>query len=215
MKKFAIGCLIVAAVLVVVGGCLGYFFIWRPASGYIASVRQLSELPDIEKQVTNTASFAAPGSGQLTDASVGRFVKVQEAIETSLGPTFTQLKTKYDAMDKVMKSENRQATALEGLTALKDLTGIIVQGKRAQVEALNANGFSLEEYAWVRRQVYAAAGIPLAQLDFSDITKALRSGGDIVKPAPEVTEVPARNKELVAPYAGKLKEWAALGFFGL
>jgi hypothetical protein len=213
MKKFAIGCLIVFAVLVVVGGILGYFFIWRP---FVVPFRALSQLPAIERQVTNTSSFTAPENGELTEELVGRFVKVQEAMEKNLGPTFAQLKTKYDAMDKTIKSENRQASAMEGVTALKDLSTIIVQGKRAQVEALNAAGFSLEEYAWVRGQVYAAAGIPLAQLNFTDMAKAAREGGtDFVKPAPEVTDVPERNKELVAPYAAKLKEWAALGFFGL
>jgi len=214
MKKFAIGCLIVAAVLIVFGGILGYFFVWRPASGYIASFRELGQLPALEKQVANTASFAAPENGELTEELVGRFVRVQEAMEKSLGPTFGQLKTKYDGMEKVMKSENRQASAIEGLTALKDLTSIIIQGKHAQIEALNANNFSLAEYSWVRSQVYAAAAIPLAQLDLSNIAEAAR-GGDIVKAPEEVSEIPARNKELVAPYAEKLKEWAALGFIGL
>jgi hypothetical protein len=213
MKKLAIGCLIVFAAIVVVGGTLGYFFVWKPL---VVPFRQLAELPAIEKQITNTASFTPPDSGELTQEFVGRFVKVQEAMEKSLGPTFAQLKTKYDAMDKVIKSEDRQASAIEGLTALKDLSTIIVQGKRAQVEALNAAGFSLAEYAWVRGAVYAAAAIPLAQVNFTDIAKAAREGGtDIVKPAPEITDVPERNKELVAPYAEKLKEWVALGFFGL
>jgi hypothetical protein len=215
MKKFAIGCLIVLAVLLVVGGTLGYFFIWRPASSYIASFRQLSEMPAIEKQVANKAAFTAPENGELTEALVARFVKVQESMETSLGPKFTELKAKYDQMDKTIKSENRKASAMEGLTALKDLATVIVQGKRAQVEALNAAGFSLEEYAWVRGQVYAAASIALAQLDFQDIAQAAREGRDLVKAAPEPKDVPARNKELVAPHAAKLKEWAALGFFGL
>jgi hypothetical protein len=215
MKKFAIGCLIVLAIVIVVGGILGYFFVWRPASGYIASLRELSQLPTIEKQVTNTASFTAPENGELTEELVGRFVKVQEAMEKSLGPTFSQLKTKYDAMEKVMQSENRRATTMEGLAALKDLSSIIVQGKRAQVEALNANHFSLAEYNWVRSQVYAAAAIPLAQFDLSNIAETAQQGGDFVKPPPAIGEIPERNKELAAPYAEKLKEWAALGFFGL
>jgi hypothetical protein len=210
MKKFAIGCLIVVAVLVVVGGILGYFFVWKPASVYVASLRALGQLPAIEKQVTNTASFTAPANGELTEELVGRFVKVQEAMEKSLGPTFSQLKTKYDALEQVRKSENRQATAMEGLTALKDLSSIIVQGKHAQVEALNANHFSVAEYNWARSQVYAAATIPLAQLDVTNIAEAARTGGDIVKAPPAASEIPARNKELVAPYAEKLKEWAAL-----
>ncbi len=211
MKKFIIGCLIVVVVLIVaVVGVV--YFVARP---YIASFRGLSELPAIEKQVTNTASFTAPATGELTEDLVGRFVKVQEAIQKSLGPTFDQLKTKYDAMEKARQAENRQATTMEGLTALKDLAGIIVQGKRAQVEALNANHFSLAEYNWVRGQVYAAAAIPLAQLDLSNIAAAAQQGADLVKAPPEIGEIPARNKELVAPYAEKLKEWAALGFFGL
>lgn len=215
MKKLAIGCLIVAVVLVVVGGTLGYFFIWRPASGYIASFRQLGEMTALDKQVTSTASFTPPASGELTADLVGRFVKVQETMEQGLGPTFAELKTKYDALEKVMKSEKREATMLEGLNALKDLATIIVQAKRSQVQGLNAAGFSLDEYRWVRGEVYAAADLALAQLDFSAIAEAARQGGDIVKPAPAPKEIPAVNRELVAPYVEKLKEWIALGFFGL
>jgi hypothetical protein len=211
MKKFIIGCLIVVVVLVVAVVGIVYF-VARP---YIASFRGLSQLPAIEKQVTNTTAFTAPANGELTEELVGRFVKVQEAMEQGLGPTFSQLKTKYDALEKARTSANRQATTMEGLAALKDLASIIVQGKRAQVEALNANHFSLAEYNWVRGQVYAAATIPLAQLDFSNIAAAAQQGGDLVKAPPEISEIPARNKELVAPYAEKLKEWAALGFFGL
>ena len=215
MKKFAIGCLIVAAVVIVVGGILGYFFIWRPASSYIASFSQLGEIADLDKQVTNKASFTPPASGELNKELVDRFVKVQEGMEQALGPTFTQLKTKYDVLDKAMKSEKREATVLEGVNALKDLATVIVQAKRAQVQALNTTSFSLDEYRWVRGQAYAAAGLPLTQIDLEGIAAAAKEGGNVVRKAPEPGEIPAVNKELVAPYAEKLKEWIALGFFGL
>jgi hypothetical protein len=216
MKTFALGCLIVVAGLAVVGGTLGYFFIWKPASSYVAGLRQLGELADIDRQVTNKASFTPPANGELTEQLVSSFVSVQEAMQARLGPTFTQLKTKYDEMERVIKSEKRNANALEGLTALKDLATIIVEAKHAQVEGLNQKGLSLNEYEWVRKQVYAAAGVALVELNVKGIAQTAKAGGDITRMVTTADEkVPARNKELVAPYAEKLKEWVTLGFFGL
>jgi hypothetical protein len=92
----------------------------------------------------------------------------------------------------------------------------VVDGKRAQVAALNDTGFSLEEYSWVRQQVYAAAGLALAQMDLRDIANAAQSGErEIPVEKTEAGDVPERNRELVKPYADKLREWLAFGFFGL
>jgi hypothetical protein len=148
-------------------------------------------------------------------------VKVQESMQARLGARSTELKAKYDQLDKARKGEGRSPSLTEVLGALKDLSGVIVEGKRAQVDALNQAGFSLEEYTWVRGQVYSAAGLTLAQLnlkdlDFQKIAEAAKSGSEApMEKATTDQEVPERNKELVKPYAAKLQEWMALAFFGL
>lgn len=216
MKKLAIGCGIALLVLIVVVGA-GGFFLWnryvRPMTG---AITQLSQVADIEKDVRNTSSFAAPSSGELNDELVGRFVRVQEAMQQKLGSRMAELKAKYDEIDRSMKSERRQASFGEAMTALKDLSGLLVEAKRAQVDALNQAGFSVREYEWVRQQVYAAVGIVPAAFDVKDIQRIAREAGKGEAPQSEpAAEVPERNRQLVAPHEEKLKEWAPFAFFGL
>lgn len=216
MKKFAIGCgvvLLLAVLVVGIGGYVVYSRFLKPMAG---AVTELSQLGDIEKQVSNTSSFAAPDTGELTEAMVTRFVKVQEAMQSKLGTKMDQLKGKYDQIDKALKSERRQASFGEAMAALKDLSTIIVEAKHAQVAALNEANFSVREYEWVRRQVYAAVGMAAAGFDLKNIKEIAQDAGrgDMPQKA-EVGEAPEHNKTLVKPYEKKLQEWAPLAFFGL
>ena len=218
MKKVAIGCLIVAGVLIVVLG-IGGFLLYRAASPFLAGVRQLAEIPEIEKTIANTSSFEPPASGELTEEMVNRFAAVQEAVQAKLSGRVNELRTKVDQIDRAIKEQDRKASPTEVFSALSGLATLVVEGKRAQVEAINKAGFSRREYLWVRRQVYQAAGLTLTELSLGDpqaLAQAAQDSGGLTR---EVTrpdaEVPARNKELVAPYQSKLKEWIAFGMVGL
>jgi hypothetical protein len=216
MKKLAIGCLTVVVLVLVVGGVLGYIFVWRPATAYVASFRQLGELTDIDKQIANKSPFTAPAGNELTEAMVTRFVTVQEQMQQSLGARFADMKTKYDELDRLQKAQHRDPSFIEAMGALKDLTTIIVVAKRAQVEALNKAAFSLEEYTWVRGRVYNAAGIALSEMDLTRLASAgTQGGGQVQMRRTTDDQVPDRNKELVKPYAARLGQWAPLAFFGL
>jgi len=217
MKKFAIGCGIVLLVLCVIGGIAGYVAYTKFVKPMAASFTEFAQLSEIEKQVKNTASFTEPDTGELTQEMVSRFVKVQEAMQSRLGAKMDQLKAKYDQIDKAMKSEKRQASFTEGMAALKDLGTIIVEAKRAQVEALNQAAFSVREYEWVRQQVYAAVGMVAAGFDVKNIKRIAEEAGSGGEPEAKeaIGDVPARNKDLVKPYEKKLQEWAPLAFFGL
>jgi hypothetical protein len=216
MKKWAIGCGIALLVVIVVLAAGGYY-IYSRAQPFVASIKQMAEIGEIEKQVSNRSSYTAPSNGELSEDQVARFVKVEEHIQAKLGARSAELKTKYDQLDRAQKAQNRQPSFGEAMMALKDLSGILVEGKRAQVEALNAANLSLEEYRWVRGQVYSAAGIAISEINFSDMANAARAGGkdmELKKVGGE-GEVPERNKELVKPHLAKLQEWIGLGFFGL
>lgn len=218
MKKLAIGCLAALAIVIVAGGILGYVFVWRPASGYIASLRQLGQVSEIDKQVANRSPFTAPSGNELTPEMLTRFASVQEGMQQSLGPRFAELKSKYDYLDRLQKEQNRQPTFAEAMGAMKDLVGAFVVAKRAQVEALNKTGFSLDEYSWVRSRVYNAAGLPVAQMDLARIASAARQGNTQfqVDKAGSDEPIPDRNKELVKPYLERLQQqWVSLAFFGL
>lgn len=216
MKKLGIGCLIVVVVLGIgaaVAGYVVYDRIYKPAAEYVGSFKQLSTVAELERRVKNTAPFSAPAGGELNEELVGRFIKVQDELQSRLGGRLQELKTKYGQIDRAMKTGDRNASFPEAMRALKDLTAVLVEAKQAQVEALNAAGFSVKEYEWVRNQAYAALGILAASFDVKDIAKIVQERG--VAAETEIGEVPDRNRQLVAPYEKKLREWAALAYFGL
>jgi len=221
MKKFAIGCLIAFALLLVVGG-VGLYFAYdrliKPGIEMAGSFKELGKLADIEKQVRNTAPFTVPDNGELTQKMVDRFVRVQRQVEAKLGARMAQIKTKYDQLDRTLSGEKRQASFTQIAGGLKDLATILVEAKSTQVEALNQAAFSVKEYEWVREQVYAAVGIAAVGLDLKKMAAEAQAGNIKGFSPPEresVGDVPKRNKELVKPYEQKLKEWAPLAFFGL
>ncbi len=221
MKKFAIGCAIVLVVLIVVGGIGGYFVYQKyvaPVVGPMTEfVTNAQKMADIEKDIRNKSSFTAPANGELTEEMVTRFVKVQSHIQSKLGTRMEELKATYDKLDKTLSNEQRKASFTEAITAMRDLTTLLVDAKKAQVEGLNDAGFSVKEYEWIRTQVYAAVGMVAGGFDVKKLAEQAKagnvegfSGGDKAS----LPDVPEKSKELVAPYEKQLKEWAPLAFFG-
>jgi hypothetical protein len=216
MKKFAIGCGIALLLCVIaLGGVLTYgYYKLRP---YAESVRQFAQIGELDKRVANKTPFMAPANGELTDDGMRRFVAVQESMVAKLGKRVQELNEKANELNRRQQEEHRQASASEALTFVTDMMGLLLQAKTAQVEALNASHFSLEEYDWVRRHVYAAAGMSITQFDVDKLKDAMKNGGVNVDIPKEATseDVPPRNKQLVQPYLPKLKDWAPLAAFGL
>jgi hypothetical protein len=217
MKKFAIGCAIVLVLLLVVGGVASYFIYQRfvgPIAKFATNMQQVTE---IEKQVKNTSSFTVPENGELTEEMVSRFVRVQSHMQSKLGARMDELKATYDKLDKTLNSEQRQASFTEAMGALRDLATLLVDTKKAQVEALNQVDLSVSEYEWIRSQIYAAVGIVAAGFDLKKLAEQAKAGnvqGLTGGEKESLPAVPEKNKELVAPYEKQLKEWAPFAFFG-
>lgn len=92
---------------------------------------------------------------------------------------------------------------------------MLLEAKRAQVEALNAVGFSKSEYEWVRNQLYAAAGVDLAQLDLEGLA-SFNTAEDLVdisrpRPVPSAQGNQPGDDRLTK----NLRRWRPLAFFGL
>jgi hypothetical protein len=213
MKKLLLGCAVVSVVLVVGGGALAYFFVYRPATEYFASFAQLSEVPKLNERIRNKAVFTPPANGELTPEMVDRFRKAQTALRERMGDRVREMEAKYKGFDK-----SHQPSMSEMLSALKDLGGLLVDAKRAQVEALNSTGFSLEEYEWTRSAIYLAMGMPIQENLEAAIRKAAGDSAaeeamrDIAR---EMPEVPDANRKLVEPFMKELADNAPLAFFGL
>jgi len=215
MRKLLLGCFGVLLLVAIVGGVLGYLYVVRPAKEYIAALRQLGSLGELEELVRNQEPFEPPASGELSADLVERFARVRQNTQAALGGEFARLEKRYAELEAAATASGR--LGLRDLAdASRDLAGIVSKAKRAQVEALNDAGLSLAEYEWVERQVYEAAGMLVSSLDFQAVQDALAGGADAVElkrraPGP----VPERNRALVEPYLDKLEEWLPLAWLGL
>ena len=223
MKKLLAGCLVVA-VLGAVALAVAGFFAWRmaqpyveDAGEYVAGFRRLGDLSELDRRVANTAPYAPSETGELSDAQVDRFVRVQEQVRGALGARFSELQAKYQHLEGEMSDGRRTLSFTEAASALTDLSSLVVDARRVQVDAINAQGFSQGEYNWVRTRIYQAAGLEASGFSLDDIQRFARQGTAHGIEIPEVTlpEIPARNRELVRPHVPKLKEWMPLAFFGL
>jgi hypothetical protein len=225
VKKIVLGCGLVMLVLAVVGGAGAYYFVYRPAKAFVTSMAQIGEVAELDKQVTNRHAFTAPEDGTLTPAQVQRFAAVQEAIHGRLGARAREFETKYKALGEGQEPKSIS----EAVGAFRDLLGIIAEAKRAQVDGLNAQRFSVDEYDWVKRRFYEASGVALVGVDFKEFATQVQQGdfsalqklgqsGESGTPASADTagvSVPVANRTLVAPYKQKMDTWAIYGVFGL
>ena len=221
MKKLLVGCLVILVLGAIVVGVGGYF-LYRAASPLINDARSyfegLSKLEDIERGLADTTPYSAPASGELTEPQVQRFVRVQQHVRTQLGQRMNEIEEKY----KHLKGNSEQSgpvAFVEVLSGLREITGVYVDARRYQVEALNKEGFSQEEYSWVRDRMFQAAGVEIgSRIDIEKLQEAIRNGTGIEGITADrlpMRDVPAKNRELVKPYVGQMDEWLPLVFFGL
>lgn len=221
MQKLLIGCLVIVVLCAVglgIAGYLGYRAAQpalQQAREYVTNLGRLSELSDLEQQIANRSTFSAPASGELTEAQVEDFVRVQTHMRQGLGSRMQEIEAKYKGLSS---DSERQPTPSELFSALGDVAGLFVDARRYQVEALNAEGLSQAEYDWVKGRVYAAAGMQIASgFDLRQIEQMARDGAAQVGVEPlEVPspDVPDKNRELVKPHMEQMKDWLPLAFFG-
>lgn len=211
--RWLFGCLGVVLVLVLAVGVAAWWFVLRPLQQMAGVVEEVAAIQELDQRVTNRSAFAAPEDGTLSEAQVERYVAVLTTVRTDLDRNLQTLQRRYEDLDG-RAPELMDIPRLAG--AYLDLFRLLVQAKEAQVEALNAEGFSVAEYQWVRSQVVAAVGIPGVGYDIGSFAQAFADGRDPTAasavPAPTVT--PA-NRELVEPYADELDDVAFLVLLGL
>lgn len=221
MKKLLVGCL----VILVLGGivaAVGAYILYRAASPLIEDARKyyegMSQLSDIERQIENTSAHTPPASGELTEDQVQRFVRVQQHMRQALGQRMAEIEEKYKHL-KANSESNVPIAMTDLLSGLRDITNVYVDARRYQVEALNTERFSQDEYTWVRDRMFQAAGMEVtSRIDVEKLEEAIRRGTGIEDiraerlPRPDV---PATNRALVKPYIDQMGDWLPFVFFGL
>ncbi len=216
MKKLLIGCLLTTVVLAIVG-IAGSYWLYRKVSSTVSQFAEFAEVPKIEQQVRNTATFTPPASGELTAAQVERFVGVQAQVRQRLGQRFEEMQRRYKTLFDKPEATVVDLPAL--MSAYRDLAGTWMDAKRAQTEALNAANFSLEEYRWVRGQAYTALGLPFMDVDVARLVESITSGKAPHEPARMGGSIgpggPEQNQKIVEPFRKPLEDNVALASFGL
>ncbi|MEM7736560.1 MAG: hypothetical protein AAF267_12295 [Deinococcota bacterium] len=194
-KKIALGCLGVVLLLALAGGIIVYRFV-MPG---VRTARALVQLEELNANVRNQQAFN-PDSPLLSDTQLTRFLAVQEEMFSELEGDFAQIEARYQDID-----DNNQAGLRDVMNAWSDLAGLLVSAKRSQVDALNAQDFSLAEYAWVRQRIYEAIG-------YSTVSAVQGAEGVNVQ-IPE--DIPQANIDMVTPHQETLIRTLPLTAVGL
>ncbi|AKS43370.1 hypothetical protein [Wenzhouxiangella marina] len=205
MQKFLIGCLAVIAIVVIGGGTAGYFFVIKPAWEFASEVGEFAtEYQQLNEQIERTEGFQPPADGQLDPDRFQRFLVAQRDMRSQLQGQLQALDARWDQIQQEIKEDGRQANVIEIVTAYRDLGGLLIDAKRAQVDALNRYQFSLEEYAWTRNQTFRALGEQVAVTAF----------GEQGSPMPN-RAVSDEVLALVSPHREELMEGYVMAWFGL
>ena len=141
---------------------------------------------------------------------------MQQAVRVRLGKRADEMERKYH---ELLSQDSATVYDLpELVSAYRDLTSAYVDAKRAQVEALNTAGLSLDEYRWVRSRSYAAIGMPSMDFDIAQIVEDVRNGRTPAPPPAALHLGPAGSpamQKLVEPHRKQLEQNAGMAFFGL
>ena len=150
MKKLMIGCAVLLA-LGTAGAAGASYFAYRKVTSAFAGFAELGSIPELERSIRKQAPYAPPPSGEPSRAQVERLLEIQQAVRVRLGTRGDEIEHRYQRL--LAKDSATVVDLPELVSAYRDLAAAYVDAKRAQVDALNRAGLSLEEYRWTRSQV--------------------------------------------------------------
>jgi hypothetical protein len=220
MKKWVFGCLGLFLVLAAAGGYVAYRFVYLPGKAYVQSFTQLKVVPELNAQITNKSAYTPPADNVVSSASVERVVQVQRAVQTRMGERVKELEARFKFLEERARASGGEPSFREAVEALKEITALFIDAKKAQVDALNAQNISLAEYEWTRARAYEALGLPMdftLQQIIRDVSAGKVPDAEALEKmqAGQTVEVPERNRDAVKPFAKELTDGAALAFFAL
>lgn len=224
MKKLLAGCLVIAVLAGVAVGValyLGYRAVSPVLDHASAFLGQAKDAAAESGRIEDTSRYTPPADGTLTEAQVRRFLAVHERTRKTLGPKWDELRAQADRLEQQARSDRRDLSLGDVTTMLRSVGGLVVDARRAHVDALNGEQFSASEYTWVKLRAYEAAGLEAMEgIDWASIQEAVKQGAaqvgvrdaqipDVPKP-----QVPERNRAIVKPHYDELKTWLPLTVLG-
>jgi len=216
MKKVAIGCGVVAALLMLALG-IGSYFLYSSAKKYISGYAELAEqIPALNDQIRNTSAYRPPADGRLTAVQVERYIGIQQSILNELGARFRRLEAKYDQLTRNLEDQGREPNIRQLLDAWTDVVSLVVDAKAAQVKALNEAGYSLGEYYWIRQQVLMSLGYGAFAWNLEALADDPSKMLAPYSPADTASlDAMQHNRALLQEHEDTIENWLALSFFGL
>ncbi len=157
-----------------------------------------------------------PATEELTAAQIDRLMQPVPSDEEGKPDDAAEFRRKYESLAKKDTATVLDAPAL--LNAYRDIAAGWMDAKRAQIDALNAVGLSLDEYRWIRHEAYRALGVAYMDLDIARLAEDIKAGrsgqpgeilGSLGPSGPEI------NRKLIDPIRKKLEQNIALASFGL
>jgi hypothetical protein len=179
MKKLAIGCGVLLLLGMVGAGGASYYA-YHKVSSAVVGFAELGSLPQLERSVRNQQPFEPPAA-EPSQPQIEHLMEVQGSVRTRLGARADEIEHRYRRL--LAKDSVSAVDVPELVSAYRDLASAYMDGKRAQVDALNRAGLSLDEYRWIRSQAYGALGMSLLEVDVSRIIDDVKAGRQPVTPA--------------------------------
>lgn len=150
MKKVAIGCLIILGILVVGGGGLAIWG-WGKISDMVGEFTEFtSEMQEVHQATPRDRNFQPPEDGLLTERQVSQLVAVESNIHQTMSVLIERHEERYSQLKALMEEDGRDPNLGELLQGGRDVAAILRGYKTSQVEALQQQNLSLEEYSWMR-----------------------------------------------------------------
>lgn len=208
MQKVLIGCLGLLFVVAIAGGSVAYFKFIKPGWEFASGIAELgTEFKELNESVEQpSSSFSAPSDGALDESTFQRFLETQRQMRGQLEGRLTELQEKYKQLDEEIEERGGQASISDMMGGYADLTNLLIDAKRAQVNALNAQNFSLAEYNWARERIYRAIGESVAVAAIAENPAAT---GRFQQTVPQETI------DMVEPHRQELMESHVLAWWGL
>lgn len=198
-------------------GWLGYSYVFQPHAAPFVEVT--STWSALNEEVENQSAFEPPADSVLTEEQIARYRQVQEELRTEVRGVWSETWAALRSAVQQVQAGEAQFNSAELASVARQARDGLVQMKQAQVAALNRQGFSVEEYAWIQREMYRSVGLSLPDGGITDLLRRV-AGGD-ARPPEELAErvdpedVPSANRERVQRHAEWLKEHVDLAFLGL
>lgn len=217
-KKLLTGCLVVVLVLVVGAGAAWWFVLrpmWNAGGEMLSGAKDWATSLDLGDDITNQAPYDPPADGRLTEAQVEALVRVQTAVMREMGDDLRALARRAQQAQAARAAD--QPPGVQDLATLYR-EGMAVMGrlKAAQARAVNEEGLSRDEYAFVRRQAMAALPLLADAGALPGMPDMAGMPGFPGLPAAEPQDDAAReaarhNAELLRPHVAVLYETLGAG----